>query len=126
MRICMPHWDRMRAAVEERGMSHLVARSGEEAHAAIVQELQGEEARFDPLMAMNNNFWAAAMQYGGIGMMSENPDAEPDKDGFRHYCPLCEAKKHLPGDDGDEDWVTGCADSMLQHARELGLLPPVQ
>ncbi len=40
MRTCKDHWQMCRDAIDERGMSGLVAVSSEEAHGNIVEELR--------------------------------------------------------------------------------------
>lgn len=62
---CQDHWDRLRANIDERGLSELIAPSGEIAAEQTADQLrrgleQGEAdpttpANFDPLMAA---FWA--------------------------------------------------------------------
>ncbi len=51
MKICQAHWDRLRAAIKERGLEHLVAKDGATAMMHAVTELEGREAEndFDPL-----------------------------------------------------------------------------
>ncbi len=54
MRFCQPHWDALRAKIDERGLSHLVAGSGEIAAEQIADQLDRDEitaANFDPLMS---------------------------------------------------------------------------
>jgi len=118
MKHCDEHWARMRKAVDDRGMSHLVAGSGQEAVERVQREIEAHAegdkpspTDFDPLMAMNWNFCGRAMQTAGIVVMQEKDayayevEAQygiPRNDG--HYCPLCLAKmgflKHLRGDGG--------------------------
>lgn len=127
MRMCNDHWAAMRQAVEDRGMTHLVARSGEDAMASIVDQLQGGTGTWDPLMAMNNNFFSAALEYGGLGMLTQPPEGHGHMDGGeRAWCPLCEAKIRGDGPDTDKVWIAECADAMLAHARDKGLVPVAQ
>ena len=57
MKFCQRHWDLMRAAVESRGMTPLVADSGASAAANFVDEFEHGLTidNFDPLMAMHWN-----------------------------------------------------------------------
>lgn len=57
MRFCQRHWDLMRAAVEARGLTPLVAQGGKAAVENIVDELKhgSNTDNFDPLMAMHWN-----------------------------------------------------------------------
>lgn len=122
MQFCPVHWLQLRAAIEDRGMSHLVATSGEEASAAAQRHLDGtahELDDFDPLM---NAHWAIinnALQNGGTYLMF------PDDEG-NDRCPLCELDKHYPGEDAVATWVGYATDEQLNRARELGLIARVQ
>ena len=56
--MCQGHWDRLRAAIADRGLSALVADSGEKAASNMARELaEGKPTvdTYDPLMAA---FWA--------------------------------------------------------------------
>ena len=83
MRFCQRHWDMMRAAVEARGMSALVAKGG----AAAVENMVDELARgsttdnFDPLMAMHWNIATNLMEKLGPSagyLMFGGPDDPED------------------------------------------------
>lgn len=118
MQMCKPHWDMLRAAVDERGMNDLVAHDGKAAADNLVAELQGEPTRFDPLMELNNHFWAEALRCGGLYLMGLNEKGE-------HYCPICEFEAHGTRFDAKTQ-IGECADAMLAHCREEGLLPKCQ
>ena len=64
MRFCQRHWDMMRAAVEARGMSSLVAQGGQAAIENIKDELERGSTtdNFDPLMAMHWNIATNLME----------------------------------------------------------------
>jgi hypothetical protein len=117
MKICPEHWKMCRDAIESRGMSGLVAGSGEEAFDRMADELHGGTPPFDPLMSLNWHFTNAALASGGLYLMSQNPD---DPEG--HYCPLCEFTKHAEGFDAPSA-VAHVADQMLEHCRTEGLVP---
>lgn len=57
MKFCQRHWDMMKAAVEARGMTPLVAQGGKSAVENLVDELAHGPTtdNFDPLMAMHWN-----------------------------------------------------------------------
>jgi hypothetical protein len=58
MKFCQPHWDKMRAAVDARGMTPLLADSGEEMATRLERQISDGETtidNFDPLMDMH---WA--------------------------------------------------------------------
>jgi hypothetical protein len=50
---CDDHWDRLRAKVDEAGLSHLIARGGAAAARRMKQQIETEQttaANFDPLL----------------------------------------------------------------------------
>ena len=71
MRFCQRHWGMMRAAVEARGMSALVAQGGQSAVANMVDELHhgSNTDNFDPLMAMHWNIAGNLMEKLGPSAM---------------------------------------------------------
>lgn len=147
MNMCMKHWTAMRKAVDDRALTHLVARDGATAVAHITAELAGsatEAETFDPLLAM---LWSIS---GNIGNMIANVGGNPlyfmtqgpedPVTGYVGYegrtwphCPVCyinlahevscrEAHCGLARVDG-YDWVIcRAADDALDKARTLGLL----
>lgn len=118
MRMCQFHWDQLRAAVDERGMSGLIAGDGHKAAEAMDRELAGasEASDFDPLMAANWAIFSRALKMGGLYLMTEDESCN-------EYCPLCEADAH---GGHAANWIQGCMDAQLEHARELKLIPGVQ
>jgi len=135
MRICPSHWDKLKAAIESRGLMHLVARDAQTAMQNIVLELEGraQEAYFDPLMQANCMLMSAALRRGGIEMLMGD------------LCPVCEgikwnlAKQAADGPDpnwnggvaateADEEryWIDGPSDAVLAIAVAKGLvaIPP--
>ena len=121
MRICKEHWAMCREAIDERGMSDLGAKSGEEAAADMVAELNGEDAKFDPLMSMNNHWSSEALRAGGLYLMGETENGENDG----HYCPICEFEKNAEGFEA-KPAIGMIADQMRQYACEAGLIPLTQ
>jgi hypothetical protein len=115
MKFCQPHWDRLRKEIDDRGLTHLVAGDGEKATASMVRELEGhpEPADYDPLMSAHWAIMTNALKMGGLYLMGQD---ENGKD----FCPLCEADYH---GGHAQDWLTGCCDAQLEHAREMGLIP---
>src|SRR5262245_47590629 len=60
MKFCQGHWDRLRQKIDDRGLTHLIAKSGEVAVSQMAQQLQERKdsrETFDPLMAAH---WAIA------------------------------------------------------------------
>jgi hypothetical protein len=114
MRICPDHWAALRAAIDARGLTPLVARDARTAHEAIGRSLAGEAAAedFDPLMNANFAIFAAFLEDAGLaGLIGD-------------VCPLCAVDAGSPG--LAADWISGCADDQLAQARWLGLVPVVQ
>lgn len=123
MRICQPHWDKIRAKIKELGLDHLGAKSGEQAHADMVAQANGEETAFDPLMTVNHMITSKALEHGGLYLMGVKEDGS-------HYCPICEALAHKP-DDVDLDkaeqyWIEGPTNAVLKMAQEGGHVPKTQ
>lgn len=105
MQFCQDHWDRLRAAIDERGLSHLIAPSGAIAARNMGDELENgpSEANYDPLMgamfAILNNASQLIGDAGGSPLYlmagSEAPEDPVEGYGPRHRgrtwprCPLC-------------------------------------
>jgi len=113
----------LRKAIEDRGLSHLVAKSGEEAFENMKAELQGESSgSYDLLMNCNWMICTAALKEGGLYLLSGKEDGTP-------YCPICEDVAHNPPEEKEEVetwWIDGPADSVLEYCRDEGLVPGVQ
>lgn len=122
MRVCPDHWAMCREAVDLRGMSSLVARSGKEAVDRAMEEANGADPKetFDPLMALNGHFWSEALRCGGLYLMGQNETGENGG----HYCPVCEFEKRSKGFVA-KDAIGDIADQMAAWAREQGLLPEI-
>lgn len=123
MKFCQPHWDALRAAIESRGLGHLVAANGRDVFARMVAELEGRSDvdDFDPLMGAHNLIISKVMQGGGLYLMTGD------------YCPVCEFCKHVPPPPAGHRYPTneaymidGPADAMLEEARRLGLFPALR
>ena len=112
MKICQNHWDALRKALDDRGIGHLGAKTGQQAMAAVVTELEGREAEneFDPLMGCNWMIFSKAIEVCGMGLMGWVQDGS-DK------CPICESVKLH-----EQWWIDGPADAMLKEAQEKGLV----
>jgi hypothetical protein len=90
VKFCQPHWDTLRAAIKDRGLSALIAESGQQAVSNMASELSDGPTidNFDPLMSA---MWAI------IGNLSTNNPGVLFMDG----CPLCYANR---------DHARGCTD----------------
>lgn len=129
MKFCQPHWDKLRAAIEARGLSHLVAKDAQTAMADTVAQLEGTatEANYDPLMNAHWMITGRALQMGGLYLMMAD------------HCPVCEVMKHMahiprtpeetePAGAAwvESHWIDGPADAVLTYCQERGLVPPKQ
>jgi len=122
VKYCQPHWDRLRAAIEARGMGHLIAKSGEQAMMRVEEELIGQETKhtFDPLMASHNMVLERALGCLGLGILAPNEDGT-DK------CPVCELLV-LPDAKGrdreglERHYSDELADFQLEYCRKEGLV----
>lgn len=112
MRMCQPHWNALRKAIDDRGLGSFGAKSPEEAKRSIVTELEGRGAEndFDPLLTCNNMIWAEGLKRCGLVLMTPNEDGS-------ERCPICEAQKQY-----GEWWIQGPADAMLREARQKKLV----
>lgn len=131
MKFCQAHWDKLHDAIKDRGLWHLVAKSGEAAQEAAKRQLEGTDtaADFDPLMSAHWAIYARAIDCGGLYLMGTDESGANDGD----FCPLCELNKHadrtgMPEGQGEpsDHWINGCCDAQLEYARELGLVSGVQ
>jgi hypothetical protein len=124
MKMCQPHWDQLRTAIEERGLMGLVSKDGVVAVEKLSRELKKEGTEtenFDPLMAANLAIWTNALEMGGAYLMFQDPEGN-------EYCPICEAiknGKNVPQGKA-EWWIDHAADEQLARARELKLVPGIQ
>jgi hypothetical protein len=121
MKICQMHWDKLRVAIENRGLMQFVAKSGEKAAKQIVKQLEGDNSSstYDPLMAANFAIWNNALKAFGIEIMYADA-----------LCPLCLMDNHKktctePGckAQGGDDWIQFAADGQLEVACKMGLMP---
>ena len=127
MKICKDHWQLMHDAVDSRGMTDLVAKSGEAVVEDQVRQLEEAKATgtvsdkttrdtFDPLMSMHWHFTNNALQYGGLYLMGQNPY---DSEG--NYCPVCEFAKHYKEFDAKKE-IGDVADQMRIYCIEQKLI----
>lgn len=121
MKFCQPHWDALKAAIESRGLGHLIAANGRDAHARAVAELKGENdlSDYDPLMAAHWQIVGVAQQYVGLALYAGEA-----------ICPVCEVLKVYPAipegyryKSNESYFIDGPADSALEFCRANGLTP---
>ncbi len=139
MRFCLEHWAALREAIEERGLSALVAENGERAAQNTAAELDGQGSidTFDPLMHAHMAIVAHAMEtvksrYQQNPLMLMAPEEDPEV--TWPLCPLCflnwlheEHNRICEKPDCDYpkeydyagDWIPQAADGALAQWREL-------
>ena len=121
MKICDTHWQALRKAIDDRGLTRFISKDGEQASQNMVAQLQGEDTKdhYDPLMAAVFAIWGNAIEAFGLDIM--RPEAP---------CPLCVLDQHVKEctDEGctmkqsGSDWIGYAADGQIDAATELGLL----
>lgn len=116
MRICQTHWDKLRAAIDARGISHLGAKTGEEAMEDMKAAMEGREHDYDPLMDCNWMITTKALELGGLWLMGMDEHGE-------EFCPICEAVRAGAPED---HWIDGPADEALAECRRRGLTAGIQ
>jgi len=111
----------LRAAIKERGIDHLCAKTGQEAHRDMQLDIEqrGQEHEYDPLMSCYWMIMNRGMEIGGLYMLRNNEDGS-------QRCPVCEASKHKTDDQTTEYvegfWTNGPADVVLKECQERGLI----
>ena len=129
MQMCQPHWDKLRAAIDERGLSALVARDGRAAAERVKREIEGTDGPddFDPLMS---SMWAI---FNNATATIEGHAPSPEE-GARaalsfmaaDICPLCELNALHERDCREEDctfsydgWIGRAADDAAAYASTI-------
>jgi hypothetical protein len=131
VKFCPTHWTALREAIDARGLTALVAESGEQAGRNMAQEISDGSRvdNFDPLMGAHNAIVAQAMD-AIKGRYTQNPMMIfADEDEHPEWaCPICalnwchEEHARLCAQEGCNwpetfDWtdgmVNGAADYML-------------
>lgn len=113
MNWCKPHWDKLREAIQIRGLDKFGAKNGEEAISEIAAQLDGESETFDPLMGSWTRINAAMAD--SLNRMGRSEEILLLK------CPLCTLIE-----DGQpqtvDNWVNGVTDQAKMYAIEKGLV----
>lgn len=124
----------MRDAIEQNGLSGLVAKDSKAALENEARQLEETKQAgsvgnqtlretFDPLMSMHWHWTNAALHNGGLYLMTVDEKANPDNGG--HFCPVCEFEKHSEGFNAS-DAIHSVATQMRAYAIEQKLVPGVQ
>jgi hypothetical protein len=112
MEMCAAHWADLRKALDDRGLTPLIAADTDAAAVNLQASIDGEYdpvKHWDPLMASTLAIYARGLECGGLYLMTGD------------YCPLCELAKHGSAEQPAK-WIDGCTDAMQAHARSLGLI----
>lgn len=121
VKFCQPHWDRLRLAVEQKGLGSLVSESGEKAASNLVDEHNHGRTidNFDPLMGAHN-----AIVANVLGILKPGPALEVMT---ADVCPLCyaneahEATCTEPGCTVTyDDWIDFAVNDQVLAWNELG------
>jgi hypothetical protein len=120
MKICQEHWNKLKQAIELRGLSHLVAGNAEKATQMLLAQSDPTASfkdTFDPLLAANFSIWNNALEAFGLEMMAEGAP-----------CPLCLMDDHAEKcteptckKNSGSDWIEFAADGQLEVAQQKGL-----
>lgn len=128
MKFCQPHWDRLKDAIESRGLGHLIAANGRDAHARAVAELKGENdlSDYDPLMSAHWQIVREVQDW--LAYSGGNPLSLY----FGDVCPICEALKTYPPipaghryASNESYFIDGPADAALAFCQQSGIDKPV-
>lgn len=74
MQFCNPHWKQLRTAIEDKGMFHLVSKSGIQAVGRLVKEAKGQAVAPDPLMEAHNMILSRSLECLGVYIMLMKDD----------------------------------------------------
>lgn len=112
MRICMDHWQQLRTAIEDRGLTPFVSKNGEEAARRTANISNGSEdpQDFDPLIAANMAIISYYISQVGIDGLTQD------------VCPICTAAAEADGDELPNNWINGAADDVLAVAKDKKLV----
>lgn len=116
MRMCNDCWAKLKNAIDVRGLTPFVAKSGQE---VVERKLasQDEASSFEPLMDAHNAIVANLLDAFGVAMIAV--------DG----CPVCAAisgcQCGLGNACGLRTWIDRAAEDQLTRARALGLIEAV-
>ncbi len=90
MKICQPHWEKMKAEIEKLGLSQFISKNSKEAFNRMTSDAVDLDVMpADPLMMANNMIWSRSIEHLGLYLMAVKEDGS-------HFCPLCEVNEKLP------------------------------
>lgn len=105
-KMCIEHWNQIRAEVEKQGLTKFVAKSTED----LQRKLESGER--DPLMGAHNAIMGAVIEKGGLAWVAVNP------------CPYCFVigQRAANGITEPLDWIEGAVEDELNYFKEKGLI----
>lgn len=120
MQFCQPHWDSLKGAIDERGISRFIAPDGAAAGKEAAAQIEGTtdpKVAPDPLMQAHWMITGRVLDIVGLGLMNNEccPICAIDEG----HCPLCEVE-HGAGAGSALAWIHGCTDDILAEFQEKG------
>lgn len=136
MKFCQPHWDALREAIESRGLSSLIAESGEQAVANLRAEMEGKQTleNYDPLQsahwAIVNNVLGVVGGPNALYLVASDEPQKDEKGVEWPVCPLCYLNQAhrmfcndpacvLDKEHGYDVWIARAADEQKQRVEGL-------
>lgn len=122
MQICKEHMERLRKAVEDKGVGHLISDEFDVILNRIREEFLGNPPRdsYDPLTHAIYTLMSNALLYGGGYLLMQQPDGS-------YLCPCCEVNHHIPegieGNSADEWFISNASEDGYRGAEKNGLVP---
>ena len=123
MKLCPPHWDELKAALDQRGLGRFTGRDIARVVTDAVERLPTASPRdsYDPLMSAMLGLYVEAIDVAGGQMLHDDAESE--------LCPVCYVVAGCQCGRGAAclflKWVEQAADAEMVRARKLGLLPRV-
>lgn len=109
MNMCQVHWNSLRKAIDDRGLSKFVANDGPQLIEHLTRDINGSNTLldFEPLVGSSMAIANLAMSIGGLALMTPNEDETMP-------CPVCFLQSF--------DYVSAAADGALAEAHKRGLI----
>lgn len=118
MKFCTKHWERLRQAIDERGLTSFVAHTEADVARKTAAGVSAATA-FDPLLGAHNAIVANALHAVGMELLTLRPDGS-------EWCPICFlltcecGRPECPVE--FEGWIDRAADDAVEAARALNLI----
>lgn len=119
MQMCDDHWAALKKAIDDRGLSSLIAEDGRAAIDNISSELDHGSTidNFDPLMGAHNAITSNLMRHFGLAVMMGDCQLcyANDKHNAECHIEVCKDNKAFY-----DSWIQNAADNALTAWRRLG------